>query len=130
MNFIWISEQMVIISLYCIKWLFFITEMDCVCCETWTEYLNTTEVNVRLWRVKHHSIKAFGVGDVSLYTSLSSVVVGGDWSASHPSLFYPWPSNDDLLIVWSEPTTSAIPSSFTSVTTHPRRHQLWFVCIL
>jgi hypothetical protein len=68
--------------------------------------------------------------DISLYTFLSLAVNGGDWSAAHPSL-YAWESNDDLLIVYYEPTTQAIPASFTiyrDVTTHPGRLQL-LICL-
>ena len=39
MCFVWISEQTVIISLYRINWLVFITETECVYCAVRTEYL-------------------------------------------------------------------------------------------
>jgi hypothetical protein len=39
MCFVWISEQTVIISLYSINWLVFITETECVYCVVQTEYL-------------------------------------------------------------------------------------------
>jgi len=132
MNFIWTSEQTVIISLYCINWLVFITDMDCVYCETWTEYLNSTEVNVNLWRVKHHAINVYGVVDILLYTSLSLAVDGGDWSASHPCLFT---TGHQMMICWwsslnLSPQLFHLPSPvFRDVTTHPRRLQLWFFCI-
>jgi len=42
MCFVWISEQTAIISLYNIKWLVFITEMECGYCAVRTVYLNIT----------------------------------------------------------------------------------------
>jgi hypothetical protein len=39
MCFVWISEQTAIISLYSIKWLVFVTEMECVYCVVRTGYL-------------------------------------------------------------------------------------------
>jgi DNA-directed RNA polymerase subunit RPC12/RpoP len=43
MCFVWISEQTVIISLYSITWLVFITETECVYCAVRTESLNITQ---------------------------------------------------------------------------------------
>jgi hypothetical protein len=49
---VWIWEQTAIISLYSIKWLVFITEMECVYCAVWTGYLYVIQVNFWVERVK------------------------------------------------------------------------------
>ena len=46
MCFVWISEQTVIISLYSINWLVFITEKDSVYCAVRAEFLYTFQGNV------------------------------------------------------------------------------------
>jgi hypothetical protein len=51
MCFVWIWEQTAIISLYSINWLVFITETKCVYCAVRTEYVNTIQVKLHLWRV-------------------------------------------------------------------------------
>jgi hypothetical protein len=52
MNFVWISEQTAITSLYSINWLVFITETECAYCAVRTEYLNIIQANISLWMVK------------------------------------------------------------------------------
>ena len=49
--FVWIWEQTTIISLYSIKWLVIITEMECVYWAVRAESLNIIQVNLHLWRV-------------------------------------------------------------------------------
>jgi hypothetical protein len=49
-NFIWISEQTAIISLYRID--FFITETECLL--HGTDWIYVSQVNIRLWPVSHH----------------------------------------------------------------------------
>jgi hypothetical protein len=52
MFFMWISEQTVITSLCSIKWLVFITEMECVYCAVRTESLSTVQRNFHVQMVK------------------------------------------------------------------------------
>jgi hypothetical protein len=52
MCFVWISEQTVIISLYRINWLVFITETECVYCSVRTECLYTIAANPKDERAK------------------------------------------------------------------------------
>jgi len=52
MCFVWIWEQTVIISLYSINWLVFITETECVYCAVRTGSLNNTDIFVpKRWNV-------------------------------------------------------------------------------
>ena len=44
--FVWISEQTAIISLYCINWLFCITETECVYCAVRIAFLFIIHVNI------------------------------------------------------------------------------------
>ena len=48
MCFVWISEQTVIISVYCINGLVSVTETECVYCAVRTESLCMIQVNLRL----------------------------------------------------------------------------------
>jgi len=48
MCFVWISEQTVIISLYSINSLVFITETECVYCAVRTGCLNVIQINFNL----------------------------------------------------------------------------------
>jgi hypothetical protein len=48
MCFVWISEQIAIISLYSINWLVFITETECVYCPVRAGSLNVTEANLKV----------------------------------------------------------------------------------
>jgi hypothetical protein len=48
--FVWISEQTVIISLYSINWLVFITEKECVYCAVRTESLYAIQINLSILR--------------------------------------------------------------------------------
>jgi len=47
MCFVWISEQTAIISLYSIKWLDFITEMQCVHCKSYTKTRNAEHIKLQ-----------------------------------------------------------------------------------
>ena len=63
MCFVWISDQTAIISLHSIKWLVFITEMECVYSAVRTEYLYIVQVMCFVWIseqtaiISLHSIK-------------------------------------------------------------------------
>jgi hypothetical protein len=39
--------------------------------------------------MKHYAMKAYGGVDVWIYVFLTSVLAGGEWSASRPGLFTP-----------------------------------------
>ena len=52
MCFVWISEQTVIISLYSINWLVYITETESVYFMLWTEYLFISQVTISVYRIK------------------------------------------------------------------------------
>jgi hypothetical protein len=56
MCFVWISEQISIISLYSINWLAFITETECVYCAVRTE--SWIQINCRLQFVNHVQLKS------------------------------------------------------------------------
>jgi hypothetical protein len=51
MCFVWISEQTVGISLYRIKWLVFVTEVEHVYCAVQTGSLYIIQVNLHVYRV-------------------------------------------------------------------------------
>jgi hypothetical protein len=55
MCFVWISEQIAIISLYSMNWLVFITETVCVYCAVRTESLYIIGLHVRLCNVRHNT---------------------------------------------------------------------------
>jgi hypothetical protein len=40
-------------------------------------------------RIKHYAMKAYGGVDIYNHIFLTSVLVGGEWSASHPGRFTP-----------------------------------------
>ena len=54
---VWISEQAAIISLYSIKRLVFITEMERVYCAIWTEFVVIIKVNITVRGVKSPKVE-------------------------------------------------------------------------
>jgi hypothetical protein len=51
MCFVWISEQIAIISLYSTNWLVCVTKTECVYCAVRAESLYRSQDNLSLWRV-------------------------------------------------------------------------------
>jgi hypothetical protein len=47
------------------------------------------EVKLSLCLTKHYAMKTYGEVDVYVHFFLSSALVGGEWSASHPCRFTP-----------------------------------------
>jgi len=70
MCFVWISEQTVIISLYSINWLVFVTEKECVYCavRTGSLYIIHIDINFQRLYMLLHKVKIF------LRTALQSLV--------------------------------------------------------
>jgi hypothetical protein len=68
--FVWISEQTVIISLYNINWLVFITDMECVYCAVRTMFLSIIQVySVHMRFV----VDAVTLGQVILFSPVSII---------------------------------------------------------
>ena len=72
MCFVWIWEQTVIISLYSINWLVFITKMDCVYCAVQTGCLWIVHLNFCLWRF---SCSFYTCPHIEIHTNTYKIII-------------------------------------------------------
>jgi hypothetical protein len=110
MLFVWIAEQTVIISLYSVSWLVFITETECVYCAVRTGYFNVSLILIVKW---------FGVCLFSHRTGLSHVLFLFDLLASVKL---------ECKVNLPFPETQSQTLNFTDYSVD-KRHWLWSVNI-
>jgi hypothetical protein len=79
MCFVWILEQKVIIALYRINWLVFITDTECVYCAVRTEHWNVSQVNPSFETVKYSLGSGVFSNEMQIYIA-SQNAVESDWS--------------------------------------------------
>ena len=86
MCFVWLWEQTVIISLYSINGLVFITETECVYCAVRTGYLNIIQVMCFVWFWEQTAIISLhSINWLVFITETECLLRGTDWTFKYNS---------------------------------------------